>query len=300
MGQSVTFEYTITADNAAGSSTSEIFTITLQGTNDDPVITPASVADLEISAVPNDRMVTRMFLSDDVDTGDTATWSVDTSTSGEGPYGSLSVDSNTGLGTFTFLAAGEEAFDALPGSGAGSSVTLTYKVTANDGSGGTHEVDFNIVLQGADDSPVLGEVTTPPAVKTAIEVGHEVAGTAAMGSFTHTDIDAGQGAFVGGTVHIKAASALDNAYAAGLGNNAGNNIIDGTDRGTAVFGTYGTIYLRADGDWYYVLDDANANVNALPAGASSLEDVFDVRIQETVDSTIVSNVLELRIAITGT
>ena len=304
-------EFEIRLENVDGTterSAIETITITVTGANDDPVITSDSVMDHLIttvpgsSTVPGSRTVTGMFESTDVDTGDTATWSVDTSTSGEGSYGSLSVDSNTGAWTFTFLDGtdGEDAFNALS-----ARLSLAYKVTATDLSGRDHEVDFNIVLQGADDSPVLGE--SPNPVKTAIEAGHEVAGTAAMGSFTHTDTDAGQGGFVGGTVHVKADGVGDDdlavanaAYAAGLGNNAGNNIIDGTDRGTAVTGTYGTIYLRADGDWYYVLDNANTDVNALPDGASALEDVFDVRIQETVDSTIVSNVLELRIAITGT
>ena len=280
-----------TGQGSIQTSAPETITITVTGANDDPVIDSTRVANLEISAVPGSLEVIRMFLSDDDDADDTAAWSVASRPNNEATYGRFDVDSNTGLGTFTFTGTGETAFNALS-----SSVTLTYTVMVTDGSGGTDDESFDIVLQaGADNSPVLGE--SPNPVKTAIEAGHEVAGTAAMGSFTHTDDDAGQGGFVGGTVHIKTDSS---AYAAGLGNNAGNNIIDGTDRGTAVTGTYGTIYLRADGDWYYVLDNANTDVNALPDGASALEDVFDVRIQETVDSNIVSNVLELRIAITGT
>ena len=66
-----------------------------------------------------------------------------------------------------------------------------------------------------------------------------------------------------------------------------------------LLGTYGTIYLRADGDWYYVLDDARTDINALTDGASSLVDEFEVRIQEMEDPTIVSNVLELTISIAG-
>ena len=280
-----------TGQGSMQTSAPETITITVTGANDDPVIDSTRVANLEISAVPGSLEVIRMFLSDDDDAGDTAAWSVASRPNNEATYGRFEVDSNTGLGTFTFTGTGETAFNALS-----SSVTLTYTVMVTDGSGGTDDESFDIVLQaGADNSPVLGE--SPNPVKTAIEAGHEVAGTAAMGSFTHTDTDAGQGGFVGGTVHIKTDSS---AYADGQGRDDAGNVIDGTDRGTPVTGTYGIIYLRADGDWYYVLDNANTDVNALPAGASALEDVFDVRIQETVDSTIVSNVLRLEIMVAGT
>ena len=255
------------------------------------------------------------FQVSDADDGDTVfTW-VATAT-GPTTYGTLEfADTNgtdmSGNGAWTFTL-NQSAFDEIA---AGENVPVTFNITADDGNGGVSApVSVVIMLQGQGDvlpptasAPVLGEVTSPPAVKTATEAGHELdngvtvaaQGIAARGSFTHTDANAGQGDFVGGTVHIKAASALDSAYADGLGNNAGNNIIDGTDRGTAVIGTYGTIYLRADGDWYYVLDDARTDINALPGGASTLIDVFNVRIQETADSTMVSNVLDLTIAITG-
>ena len=262
------------------------------------------------------------FQVSDADDGDTVfTWvATGPTTYGTIDFADTDGTDRSGNGAWTFTL-NQAAFDRIPN---GETETVTFNVTANDGKGGVSDpVSVVIMLQGQSDglpmtptanAPVLGEVTSPPAVKTATEAGHELASgvtvatpsIAAMGSFTHTDDDAGQGDFVGGTVHIKADGvgdgdpvATDAAYAAGIGSNTGNNIIDGTDRGTAVAGTYGTIYLRADGNWYYVLDDANADVNALPAGASSLVDVFNVRIQEMADPTAVSNVLDLRIAITG-
>ena len=262
------------------------------------------------------------FQVSDADDGDTVfTWvATGPTTYGTIDFADTDGTDRSGNGAWTFTL-NQAAFDRIPN---GETETVTFNVTANDGKGGVSDpVSVVIMLQGQSDglpmtptanAPVLGEVTSPPAVKTATEAGHELdngvtvaaPSIAAMGSFTHTDDDAGQGDFVGGTVHIKADGvgdgdpvAADAAYAAGIGSNTGNNIIDGTDRGTAVAGTYGTIYLRADGNWYYVLDDANADVNALPAGASSLVDVFNVRIQEMADPTAVSNVLDLRIAITG-
>ena len=261
------------------------------------------------------------FQVSDADDGDTVfTWvATGPTTYGTIDFADTDGTDRSGNGAWTFTL-NQAAFDRIPN---GETETVTFNVTANDGKGGVSDpVSVVIMLQGQSDglpmtptanAPVLGEVTSPPAVKTATEAGHELASgvtvatpsIAAMGSFTHTDDDAGQGDFVGGTVHIKADGvgdgdpvATDAAYTAGIGSNTGNNI-GGTDRGTAVAGTYGTIYLRADGNWYYVLDDANADINALPAGASSLVDVFNVRIQEMADPTAVSNVLDLRIAITG-
>ncbi len=158
------------------------FSITISPVNDnDPVIRPASVTDLAINAVPGNLVGgIRMFESDDVDAGDTATWSIASRPNNEGTYGRFEVDSNTGLGTFTFLGGGasESAFDAIA---SGSSVVLTYMVTATDGSGGTHEVAFNIVLQGQDDAPVFDDLSE--------FTGNVVNSNGETGRITVSDID---------------------------------------------------------------------------------------------------------------
>ena len=141
-------------------------TIDVTGANDNPKIRPASVADLEINAVPGNRMVTRMFQSDDDDTGDTATWSIVTPVPDEGAYGRFSVDSS-GQGTFTFGDGmngdvdGQAGFDAIA---AGDTVRLEYTVRATDRSGGTHDALFGIVLQGVNDAPVISPPTNPAPI----------------------------------------------------------------------------------------------------------------------------------------
>ena len=291
--------------------------IEVVGVNDVPEITSQTTP---APITSNTGSASGTFQVSDADGDTDFTWVA----TGPTTYGTIDfADTNgtdrSGNGAWEFRL-NAEAFDRIPN---GTTETVTFNITATDLSGGVSDpVSVVIMLQGQSDglpmtptanAPVLGEVTSPPAVKTATEAGHELASgvtvatpsIAAMGSLTHTDDDAGQGDFVGGTVHIKAdgvgdgdPAAANAAYAAGVGSNTGNQI-DGTDRGTAVAGTYGTIYLRADGNWYYVLDDANADINALPDGVSTLMDVFNVRIQETADSTAVSNVLDLTIAITG-
>ena len=141
-------------------------TIDVTGANDNPKIRPASVADLEINAVPGNRMVTRMFQSDDDDTGDTATWSIVTPVPDEEVYGRFSVDSS-GQGTFTFGDGmngdvdGQAGFDAIA---AGDTVRLEYTVRATDRSGGTHDALFGIVLQGVNDAPVISPPTNPAPI----------------------------------------------------------------------------------------------------------------------------------------
>ena len=300
--------FDVTATNVGGADESTL-TISLTGIEDNsdtplPVIVTGSqfdaltIADTFDDSTNNPDAIDGAFTA----TGTVTEWSYTMT----GFTGDTNGRPAADFGSFTLMSNGEWTFDPtaainmLTGS---QSVTFEYAITAANVAGSSAPETFTITLQGLA-LPVLGEEAN--AEKTATEAGHELdngvtvaaPSIAAMGSFTHTDANAGQGGFVGGTVHIKTDSALDNAYAAGLGSNTGNNI-GGTDRGTAVIGTYGTIYLRADGDWYYVLDDARTDINALTDGASSLVDEFEVRIQEMEDPTIVSNVLELTISIAG-
>ena len=309
----VTITYTITASNVGGPDTTTL-TINLDGVDNvaPEIVTTGSQFDTRTIA---DMLAVSTNEPDAISGAFTATGTV---TGWSSTQASFTGDTNgrpaADFGSFTLRDNGEWTFDPTTGINdlnTGQSVTFAYAITADNAAGPSAPETFTITLQGLA-LPVLGEEAN--ADKTATEAGHELdngvtvaaPSIAAMGSFTHTDANAGQGDFDGGTVHIKADGVGDGdpavanaAYTAGQGDDDAGNVIDGTDRGTAVTGTYGTIYLRADGDWYYVLDDARTDINALPGGASSLVDVFDVRIQEMEDPTIVSNVLELTISIAG-
>ena len=305
-GETTDVIFDVTATNVGGADESTL-TISLTGIEDNsdtplPVIVTGSqfdaltIADTFDDSTNNPDAIDGAFTA----TGTVTEWSYTMT----GFTGDTNGRPAADFGSFTLMSNGEWTFDPtaainmLTGS---QSVTFEYAITAANVAGSSAPETFTITLQGVA-LPVLGEEAN--AEKTATEAGHELdngvtvaaPSIAAMGSFTHTDANAGQGDFDGGTVHIKTDSS---AYADGQGRDDAGNVIDGTDRGTAVVGTYGTIYLRADGDWYYVLDDARTDINALTDGASSLVDEFEVRIQETEDPTIVSNVLELTISIAG-
>ena len=227
-----------------------------------------------------------------------------------GIYGNLVID---GDGDWVYTLGGSDIQnDNLAGLISTAPGTDEFRVEISRGAERVPQT-ITITVNGTDAAPMLAEEAN--ADKTATEAGHALSnamtvvaqGTVASGGLTHTDDDAGQEDFAGATVQIKADTEPDSAYAAGQGSNTGNNI-GGTDRGTAVVGTYGIIYLRADGDWYYELADMNtapefaamrAAVDALDAGDPVL-DRFVVRVQDTADAALFSNLVPITIAITGT
>ena len=269
--QTVADEFQIQLMNVDGTgqgsmqmSTPKTITINVTGANDDPVIRPASVTDLAINAFPNNGIVTQMFLSDDDDAGDTVSWSITSRPNDEGTYGELLVDSNTGLGTFTFDGggggAGKDAFDALPGSGAGSSVTLTYTITATDGSSGTDDESFNIVLQGTNDDPVI--VTDTGIFSTGITIEddnsistNEPAVVSSSGSteFTANDPDTGD------TITWTPATPLQGSPLVATGSIDVSNADSLTRIYTAA--EFGSLMVNADGTWSFDPTDAINNID---------------------------------------
>jgi VCBS repeat-containing protein len=55
--------------------------------------------------------------------------------------------------------------------------------------------------------------------------------------------------------------------------------------GTVVTGLYGTLTLGADGSYRYVVDDANAQVEALRSASDTLVDTFTYRMTDASGAT---------------
>ncbi|MEA4873543.1 MAG: Ig-like domain-containing protein, partial [Synergistaceae bacterium] len=108
-GTSATDTYTYTVTTAAGNTETAAVTVTILGTNDVPVVTnlPAETAGAVTEAghlddgtvVTGTATATGNLDASDVDTGATQTWSL----TGSQPstYGTMSVDSSTGIWTYT-------------------------------------------------------------------------------------------------------------------------------------------------------------------------------------------------------
>ncbi|MDP1955177.1 MAG: tandem-95 repeat protein [Polaromonas sp.] len=145
-------------------------------------------------------------------------------------------------------------------------MTDTFTYTMVDAAGASSSANLVITIQGSNDGPVAVADTG-----TAVEAG-TAAGSNATGNVltNDTDVDTGD---------TKTVSA-----------------ITGGTLGVARVGTYGSVTLNADGTYTYVVNNANATVNALRTAANTLTDTFTYTM---VDAAGASSSANLVITIQG-
>ncbi|MGB9494713.1 MAG: retention module-containing protein, partial [Azonexus sp.] len=163
-GQQVleTFTYTIT--DADGDASNTTITVTINGTNDVPVVTnlPAATAGSVSEAghlddgtvVAGTATATGDLNASDVDSGATQTWGLQGTPSTT--YGSMAIDSSTGVWTYT-LDNNLAATQALK---EGEVVTQTYTARVTDDKGAYVDQTITVTINGTNDVPV---VTNLPA-----------------------------------------------------------------------------------------------------------------------------------------
>ncbi|NOH78647.1 tandem-95 repeat protein [Vibrio sp. RE86] len=158
LGQGATATETITVTSADG--TQHQVTVTINGTNDRPVVSGASTGavveqGLNTSGTPD---ASGSLTATDVDTSDTITWMVNQPL---GQFGTLSIDQqghwhyqldNSTGGAADRLAAGEHQSEA-------------FWVTATDSAGASTPQKIVIDVQGSNDKPVVSAWTQLPAGK---------------------------------------------------------------------------------------------------------------------------------------
>ncbi|SMC61039.1 VCBS domain-containing protein [Polynucleobacter kasalickyi] len=140
VGDSTTDTFTVyTAEG-----TSQEVTITIVGTNDNPIITST----VQSGTVKEDEVLTAtgQVTSADVDHNATATYSIDNNI---GTYGSLALDSKTGQWTYTFDNAHHQDLAQ------DESHTEIFTVTVTDDQGATTKQDVAITVNGTNDAPVI-------------------------------------------------------------------------------------------------------------------------------------------------
>jgi VCBS repeat-containing protein len=131
-------------------------------------------------------------------------------------------------GTYDYDPNGQ--FDSL---GAGQSATDSFTYTISDGNGGTDTATVTITVNGANDAPVIGGVTTGSVTE------DDAATLTASGALTISDPDAGQSVFNAGTVT----------------------------------GSYGDLTIDAAGNWSYAADNAQGVIQQLAVGATLTETI---------------------------
>jgi len=171
-----------------------------------------------------------------------------------GQYGTLVMNAN---GSYTYAVDNTNAtVQALRGSS--NTLTEVFSYTASDGST-SRSANLTITITGTNDAPVAVADTT-----TAVEAGGSANGTAGTNPSGNvltndTDVDSGD---------TKTVSAI-----------AGGTL------GSAKAGSYGSLTLNADGSYSYVVDNANASVQALRTSANTLTDTFTYTVQDAAGAT---------------
>jgi VCBS repeat-containing protein len=270
-GQSVTQTYTARVTDDFGAYVDQTITITINGTNDVPVITNAAtqlagtVTEAghldDGSAVAGTATVSGTLSASDVDTGATQNWTLQGVPSTT--YGTMALNAATGQWTYS-LNNGLAATQALK---EGQSVTQTYTARVTDDFGAYVDQTITITINGTNDVPVITNAATQLA-GTVTEAGHlddgsAVAGTATVsGTLSASDVDTG---------------ATQNWTLQGVPST-----------------TYGTMALNAaTGQWTYSLNNGLAATQALKEGQSVTQtytarvtDDFGAYVDQTITITI--------------
>ncbi len=260
----LTDSFTYTVTDSAGRTASATLTITIQGADDAPVAVADTATAVEAGGTLNGSAGTNptgnVLTNDtDVDGGDTKTVSALTGGSvGQAlvsAYGALTLNAD---GSYSYVVDNSNAtVQALRTSA--ETLTETFTYTVRDTAGLTSSSTLTITIQGSDDAPV-GVADTA----TAVEAGGTANGTAGSDPTGNvltndTDVDSGDGNTV--------------------------SAISGGTMGGATVGSYGTLTLNGNGGYSYVVDNANATVQALRTSANTLTDSFTYTVRDAAGLT---------------
>ncbi|ANN71814.1 retention module-containing protein [Bordetella bronchialis] len=226
-GEHLTEQFTV---KSADGTTSTV-TVTINGTNDNPVIGGVHTGALTEDGAP---AVTGQLTVSDVDKNDSHTWTVVNGSKGD--YGSISVDAN-GKWTYT---VDPQAVQALK---EGEKQTDTFTIKVDDGHGGTDTQTVTVTITGTNDVPVItphdpGNPQDPGSASDHGTVVEDATPNTTGGKLDIQDADAGQNKFAPQT------------------NNPGD---------------HGTFSIDQNGNWVYHLNNNDPAVQALGAGQTLTE-----------------------------
>ncbi|MEM9783489.1 MAG: VCBS domain-containing protein [Pseudomonadota bacterium] len=140
--------FTVTVADADGMSRETEVTVTVEGTNDAPVITtdPAEAQGAVTEAGSTETgtpVATGQASASDVDTGAVLSWSGDA----DGTYGTFSIDADTGEWTYTL----DDTRPQTQALSAGNHAVETFEITVTDEHGATDTQTITVRVNGAAD-----------------------------------------------------------------------------------------------------------------------------------------------------
>lgn len=243
----VVASYTVTDDQGAtGSAT---LTITVTGTNDAPVVVAATAAAVEDGPVVTGQLTDS---TSDVDLAE--------------PGLSFQLDSE--VAGLTLAADGSYSFDpshaAYQHLADGATLDVEAAYTVTDDQGASASGTLVITLTGTNDAPVAQAHAGTAREKSGTD--NAVAGQDATGDVLTggTDIDVGDTRSV---VQIEALTGTGAAQSVSADSSSDSGYVQ-------VQGAYGQLRIGADGSYRYLVDELNAEVQALRIPSDTLQDVF--------------------------
>ena len=295
-GETKVETFTVTLDDGEGGTLDRTITVTINGTNDAPVITVVP-ADDSASASFNETNAT-LSVSDtltlgDIDTTDIVTVAkLDTLNIG-GTYagtlpteaalkamfsvsGSLDGTQQYDLNGITWTFASDtEHFDFLA---VGETLVLTYQVQATDDSGTANNIsniqDITITITGTNDDPVATANTN--------NIGNENAGTVSGNAITDDNgFGVDSDADLSDTLTV---SAIRTGAEGGSGT---SGTVDGS---TQLAGTYGWLTINTDGTYSYDVDNTNPTVSGL-TGTDTLTETYTYTVSDGHGGTDIAEIV---------
>ncbi|MBB3207905.1 CSLREA domain-containing protein, partial [Rhodopirellula rubra] len=288
-GQFVTDTFTYTFEDTNGLSSTTQITVTVRGTNDAIAATADNMTATEAGGTANDTAGTNPTMNvlandTDVDAGDTkavsgvaagnvgsASGSVGASVAGQ--YGNIQIASD-GTATYT-VDNSNTSVQALLNSSDTLTDVFTYTVQDTNGLESTTQV--TVTIEGANDAPVA--IVDAGIADESGGVSNATAGNNATGNVLTNDnpVDTG-----------------DTHSVTGLATGVQSSTTGGV--GSGVVGTYGTMNIDSAGNYSYVIDETNTDVEALRTSSDTLSEVFSYT---TEDAAGLSSTSQITITIRG-
>ncbi|RYV00481.1 hypothetical protein SOPP22_19755, partial [Shewanella sp. OPT22] len=193
-GESRALVYTVQVNDGQGGVAQSTVTITVEGTNDRPIITgeqfAGSVSESGTNASNEDSagvaIATGLLTATDVDNAQSdLSWTVQ---SEQNAFGTFEIDAATGEWTFTL----DNDASAVQSLQEGEFETISYVVRVSDGLGGFSDTTVTITVTGTNDRPL---VSNGPQTGNVDEAGvdasnNDIPGTPSVsGDLNATDVD---------------------------------------------------------------------------------------------------------------
>ncbi len=253
LGQSVDLTYKVTVTDVDGLTDEREVVITIIGQNNAPEVKSA-VAEVTEDAVktgPNGAEM--VFASGNIEATDPdegARLQYYIKTDGQtdqlarGTYGTLTLNSITGQ----YLYVLDNSDPAVQGLGRNDSVTETFTIVVRDEHGKGTETQLTVTINGANDAPVI---SSAPGL-TVTEATTPTSSASAKLVFTDADIT---------DTHTFGVSTTDG------------------QQGSSALGIYGTLTIDSNGNYTYVLDNSNPDIQKLAQGQTTTE-TFTVYVSD--------------------